>query len=124
MVPHVPLPQVYYNPFASSSTSVHKLLMVARSRHREEEDGALPRSGRARQLRASESDAVVRRYLDVRNMRQVARKFRMSRTTVSKVLIERGIETSRSMEPSEGCVPLVLMAHRLGLVKPSENPTG
>lgn len=34
-------------------------------------------------------------------MRQIAREFRMSRTTVAKLLAERGIETSRSMKPSQ-----------------------
>ncbi len=34
-------------------------------------------------------------------MRQVAREFRMSRTTVAKLLAERGIETSRHMRPVE-----------------------
>jgi hypothetical protein len=34
-------------------------------------------------------------------MRQVAREFRVSRTTVAKHLAERGIETSRGMKPSE-----------------------
>ncbi len=34
-------------------------------------------------------------------MRQVAREFRMSRTTVAKLLAERGIDTSRSMKPAE-----------------------
>ncbi|BAU31524.1 uncharacterized protein MalAC0309_0655 [Microcella alkaliphila] len=57
--------------------------------------------GRARRLRDAETDQLVRRYLEVRNMRQVAREFRMSRTTVAKLLSERGIETSRSMKPSE-----------------------
>ena len=34
-------------------------------------------------------------------MRQVAREFRVSRTTVAKLLAERGIETFRSMKPAE-----------------------
>lgn len=34
-------------------------------------------------------------------MRQVAREFRISRTTVAKHLAERGVQTSRSMKPEE-----------------------
>lgn len=34
-------------------------------------------------------------------MRQVAREFGMSRTTVAKLLAERGVDTSRSMKPAE-----------------------
>lgn len=39
----------------------------------------------------------MQRYLEVRNMREVAREFRMSRTTVAKLLAERGIDTSSGM---------------------------
>jgi DNA-directed RNA polymerase specialized sigma24 family protein len=56
---------------------------------------------RARQLRDAEKDELVRRYLEVRNMRQVAREFGMSRTTVAKLLAERDIDTSRGMKPAE-----------------------
>ena len=34
-------------------------------------------------------------------MREVAREFRMSRTTVAKFLAEQGIDTSRGMKPAE-----------------------
>lgn len=51
--------------------------------------------GRARQLRDAETDQLVQRYLKVRNMREVAREFRLSRTTVAKLLAKRGIDTSR-----------------------------
>lgn len=55
----------------------------------------------ARQLREHEVDRLVARYLEVRNMRQVAREWRMSRTTVAKHLADRGIETSRRMSETE-----------------------
>ena len=56
---------------------------------------------RARQLRAAQTDQLVQRYLEVRYMREVAREFRMSRTTVAKLLTERGIDTSRGINPAE-----------------------
>jgi len=56
---------------------------------------------RARQLRDAETDQLVQRYLEVRNMRQAAREFGISRTTVAKLLTERGVDTSRGMKPSE-----------------------
>jgi hypothetical protein len=40
-------------------------------------------------------------YREVRNMRQVAREFRMSRTTVAKHLANRGVDTSRGMKPAD-----------------------
>lgn len=43
----------------------------------------------------------MRRYLEVRNIREIAREFRMSRTTVAKLLAERGVDTSRGMKPEE-----------------------
>lgn len=74
--------------------------------------------GRARQLRAAEADQLVRRYLEVRNMRQVAREYRMSRTTVAKLLTERGIDTSRGMKPAvrlyEDGLSSIVIGKRLG----------
>ncbi|WP_460530361.1 hypothetical protein [Humibacter ginsengiterrae] len=55
----------------------------------------------AKQLRESEVDALVARYQQSRNMREVAREFRVSRTTVAKYLAARGIGTSRRMKPTD-----------------------
>lgn len=55
------------------------------------------RSASAWQLRQHEVDRLVTRYFEVRNIRQVAREWRISRTTVAKHLAERGIETSHRM---------------------------
>ena len=55
----------------------------------------------ARQLREREVDQLVARYREIRNMREVAREFRMSRTTVAKHLADRGIDTSRGMNAPE-----------------------
>jgi hypothetical protein len=46
-------------------------------------------------------DALVARYREIRNMRQLAREFRMSRTTVAKHLADRGIDTSKGMLPAD-----------------------
>ncbi len=56
---------------------------------------------RARQLRHAETEQLVQRYLEVRNMREVAREFRVSRTTVAKLLDERGIDTSPGMTKAD-----------------------
>jgi hypothetical protein len=95
----VHLLQVYSNPSRSDALPQELLFRSTQS----ERTGEGPRApvARARQLRAAETDQLVRRYLEVRNMRQVAREFRMSRTTVAKLLTERGIDTSRGMKPAE-----------------------
>ena len=95
----VHLLQVYSNPSRSAATPQELLFRSAQSKRPEIELSAPV--GRARQLRDAETDQLVRRYLEVRNMREVARESRMSRTTVAKLLSERGIETSRSMKPLE-----------------------
>lgn len=55
----------------------------------------------AKQLREHEVDDLVARYREIRNLAQVAREYRMSRTTVSKHLTARGIDASRSMKPGK-----------------------
>lgn len=52
----------------------------------------------------------MQHYLDVRNMREVAREFRVSRTTVAKLLSERGIDTSRKMGPADIATAVELYA--------------
>lgn len=63
--------------------------------------GSRAPSKMAKQLRESEIDTVVARYHEVRNIRQVAREFKLSRTTVAKHLLDRGVDTSRGMKPAE-----------------------
>jgi len=90
-----------YSKLYEPSKSVHKLLMAiadSPTRPTEVETG---RSQRAKQLRDNEIDLLVARYKECRNMRVVAREFRMSRDTVAKHLASRGIDTSRGMKPSE-----------------------
>lgn len=90
-----------YSKLYEPSKSVHKLLTAIA--------GSFPRgtevdagtSRRAKQLRDNELDLLVARYKECRNMRVVAREFRMSRDTVAKHLASRGIDTSRGMKPSE-----------------------
>lgn len=55
----------------------------------------------ARQLREREVDRLVEHYLEVRNVRQVAREWKISRTTVAKHLADRGIDTSHHMNEIE-----------------------
>ncbi|NYJ18293.1 hypothetical protein [Glaciibacter psychrotolerans] len=55
----------------------------------------------AKQLREREIDELVARYREIRSMREVAREFRMSRTTVAKHLADRGIDASRGMKALE-----------------------
>lgn len=91
--------QVYSNP--SRPAIPPQELLFRSEQSKRPEAGLSAAAGRARQLRDNETNQLVRRYLVVRNMREVAREFRLSRTTVAKLLEERGIETSRSMKPSE-----------------------
>ena len=49
-------------------------------------------------LQPDEVDRLVTRYNETKNMRQVAREFRMSRTTVREHLRKRGIRV-RSAKP-------------------------
>lgn len=55
----------------------------------------------AKQLREHEIDELVERYRLTHNVRQVAREFRMSRTTVAKHLASREVDTSRGMKPRD-----------------------
>lgn len=105
--------QVYYN-LDKSSTDGHKLLMALRAEPpRSEHDDSDP-SKRAKRLRKEESDRLVARYLQVKNMRAVALEFRMSRETVAKHLKARGIDTSRSMKRAEAKRARELYAQGMG----------
>jgi len=55
----------------------------------------------ARQLRKHEINLLTARFLKVRNMRQVAREWRISPTTVAKYLADRGMNTSRGMSEAD-----------------------
>ena len=55
----------------------------------------------ARQLNSGETDRLVERYLEVRNIREIARELKLSRTTVAKHLASRAVMTSRSMNPAQ-----------------------
>lgn len=95
----VPLLQVYSNP-VPGQVSPQELLFRSSSSKRPE--GTSLKSRRtARQLRSHEIDEVVSRYDEITNIRQVAREFRLSRTTVARLLADRGVNTSRSMTPAE-----------------------
>jgi len=72
---------------------------AARSRRPKIEAGTRVRM--AKQLRDHEIERLVARYRETRNMRQVAREFRMSRTTIAKHLATHGIDTSRRMKPTD-----------------------
>jgi hypothetical protein len=95
----VPLLQIYSNP-SSNRLSPQELLLRSRRSARVTPHTTTP--GRSvRQLREREKRAVVARYLEIRNMRQLAREFSISRTTVARVLAEHGIDTSRGMSPAD-----------------------
>mgnify|MGYP002336032948 CR=1 FL=1 len=91
----VHLLQVYSNP---SMCSVAPQGLLFRSAGSVQDAGSHRSAKRtARQLRDIEIDGLTARYLEVHKLGQVAREFRVSRTTVAKHLTDRGIETSRSM---------------------------
>lgn len=106
----VPLLQVYSNPSRSAS-SPQELLFRSTLQHRQAATPATPK--RARQLRADEVELVVARYLAVRNMRTVAREFQISRTTVARILSERGIDASRRMTDAQ--ISLAVELYEQGL---------
>ena len=97
--PFVPLLQVYSNPAVNRVSPQTLFVRSAKSAR----DGEIKRMGRrgARQMRAIEIDRIVERYRVVRNIRQVAREFGVSRTTVARHLTDRGIDTSRGMSAAE-----------------------
>jgi len=67
-----------------------------------------------RQMREHEVDRLVREYTKTRNMRQVAREFRVSRATAAKHLASRGIDTSKSMKPADIAKARELYAQGMG----------
>lgn len=62
---------------------------------------AAPRARSARQLRPSEIDELVARYLEVGNVADVARQLGITRQTVGSHLASRGIETVRRMSAAD-----------------------
>lgn len=56
---------------------------------------------KVKKLRERDIDTLVARYHETRNIRQVAREFELSRTTVAKHLGERGVDTSNRMKPGD-----------------------
>lgn len=86
----------YSNHVAVGISPLELVAKAARSRRVTDDVPTPVRS--AKQLREHEIDLLVTRYRELRNMRQVAREFRMSRTTVTKHLAARGIDTARGMK--------------------------
>lgn len=68
-----------------------------RSKSCEHPDAAPEPRRRARQLRADEAVAVVDRYRELRNMRNVASEFQLSRTTVARMIKDHGVDASRKL---------------------------
>lgn len=97
--------QIYSNP---SPEVVAPQELVFRSRSREPQEASRTSRRRARQLRASEVELVVGRYLAVRNIRTVAREFQVSRTTIARILTEHGIDASRRMTDAQTSVAVEL----------------
>jgi hypothetical protein len=76
------------------------LLIRARAGQRKAEpDRRSPKT--AQQLRVAEIDHLVARYKQVRNIRQIAVEFKLSRTTVAKHLADRGVTTTKSMNAEQ-----------------------
>lgn len=95
----VHLLQVYSN---SSMNRVSPQKLLFRSAGDVRDAGVQQSAHRiARQLRAHDIDELVDRYRVVRNVRQVAREFRISRATAAKHLGDRGVDTSPGMSPAD-----------------------
>lgn len=102
--------QVYSNP-APGVVAPQELIFRSTSRQRQQVTRATLR--RARQLRSDETELIATRYLAVRNIRTVAKEFQVSRTTVARILTERGIDASRRMTDTQISVAVKLYEHGL-----------
>lgn len=69
---------------------------------------------RVHQMREHEIDRLVLEYKKTRNMRQIAREFRVSRETVAKHLRSRGVDTSKGMKPADIAKAKELYAQGMG----------
>lgn len=102
--------QVYSNP---SPGVVAPQELLFRSATREPQQVRHAPRRRARHLRTDEVELIVSRYLFVRNIRTVAREFQISRTTVARILTERGIDASRRMTDAQISVAVELYSQGL-----------
>lgn len=98
----------YSNTF--TGTGGPQELFASATRVQRHSSGTGGKSVSARQLREHEIDRLVGRYLEVRNTRQVAREWQMSRTTVAKHLANRGINTSHRMNDAQAAEAVHLYA--------------
>lgn len=105
--------QVYSNP-SPESVPPQELILRSASRQRQQAPRATLR--RARQLRPDEVELVVTRYLAVRNIRTVAKELQVSRTTVARILTERGVDSSRRMTEAQISVAAELYERGLSSV--------
>lgn len=103
--------QVHSNPEMNRGAPLELLFRVAQAGRGPDAIGSNRR--RARQFRASEIDQLMSRYLEERNVREVAREFGISRATVAKHLADRRIYTSRGMTRSEVELAIQLYTHGL-----------
>lgn len=94
----VHLLQVYSNPAPGVVSPQELNFRSTRSKRPAQGDF---RSKRARQLRADEAQRLVDHYLATRNIRTVARDLGLSRTTVTRILTEHGVSTSRGMTETQ-----------------------
>ena len=90
--------QVSSNPSPGAVTPQE---LVFRSTPREHQDDSPEPRRRARQLRTDEEKALVERYCVVRNVRTVAGEFRLSRTTVARLLKKHGVHTARRLTEAQ-----------------------
>lgn len=100
-----------YNP----SKSVHSILpAINSSPKRADPVPAVKPHKTVRRLQSPEIDELVRRYRTTKNMRELAREFQISRTTVAKHLKDRGVDSSRGMKPAQIAKAKELYAQGLG----------
>jgi KaiC/GvpD/RAD55 family RecA-like ATPase len=92
----VRLLQSYSKHYITTKTLMDVRLQAESDHRKPEPERRIPAS--AIQLRPDEVDRLVARYNETKNMRQVAREFRMSRTTIREHLRKRGIRV-RSAKP-------------------------
>ena len=93
--------------------SPRELLVRSRASSRKNND-VRPIRKTAKRFRAQQIDRLVERYQATKNMRLVSREFGISRTTVAKHLADRGVDTSKSMKPTDIAKARELYAQGMG----------
>jgi len=90
-----------YSNLSNRGRGPHELLQKLNRGPKRAVPSSTGQARKARQLRESEITDLVARYVECRNLRQLAIEFRVSRGTVSKHLAAKNVDTSRGMKDAD-----------------------